>query len=292
MINLDFHIHSSVSDGTVTPSDIVSMAAGKEGISFIALTDHDTTAGVHEFFDAAERYKGKVYPLAGIEISTDYRGEEIHILGYGIDPDNHHFNERLREFRHSRDERNIRIIEKMQKDGFDISLSDIEHKERQTTVARPDIARALVSKGYADSIKDAFQKYISEDGPYFSKRPLPGYDEVISLIIEAGGTPVLAHILQYEKYFTKEELTHMASTLTKSGILGIETYYSEYDKDDIAFIERLAEKNSLFKTIGSDFHGENKVGLKLFSGRDKNTAPEDIKRSLIKRFFPDYTSET
>lgn len=281
MTAIDLHIHSTASDGTVSPAGLIQIIEQSSDEAVVALTDHDTTAGIDEFIRAAEKSSKKITVIPGVEISTDYRGEEIHILGLGIDPDNSHLNERLAVCRQSRDNRNVRIIEKMQAAGFDIALSDIHPKKEGAAIARPDIARALLEKGYVSSVQEAFDKYISDDGPFFADRIMPDADTVISLIHEAGGKAVLAHILQYRKHFTDDELQAMADNLTEKGLDGIETYYSGYTAEDIRYIEDISESRGLFRTAGSDFHGDNKRDIRIFTGKGSLNVPEGLSDKIL-----------
>lgn len=286
MTLLDLHMHSTASDGTLSPSSLIDQITQAEGDrSVVALTDHDTTAGIDEYIQAAEKSPANITVIPGVEISTDYMGEEIHILGLGIRWNDENLNSRLEEFRHSRDNRNIRIIDKMKAAGFDISLSDIKPKKKGAAVARPDIARALVDKGYCKTVQEAFDRYISEDGPFFADRIMPGPETVIGLIKSAGGTAVLAHVLQYRKHFSDEELVTMVRTLSDAGLGGIETYYSGYGSCDIAFIQELASEFRLFCTAGSDYHGSNKPDISLFTGKGDLNPPPELADEILSRFI-------
>ena len=278
-------MHSTASDGTLSPSALIGLISSAKGDRAVtALTDHDTTAGIDEYIEAAEKSPMNITVIPGVEISTDYMGEEIHILGLGIRWNDENLNRRLEDFRHSRDSRNIQIINKMKAAGFDISLSDIHPKKRGAAVARPDIARALVNKGYCKTVQEAFDRYISEDGPFFADRIMPGPETVIELIKSAGGTAVLAHILQYRKHFSDEELVTMVRSLSEAGLEGIETYYSGYKSCDIAFIEELASEFGLFRTAGSDYHGSNKPDISLFTGRGGLNPPPELADEILSRF--------
>lgn len=281
MTAIDLHIHSTASDGTVSPAGLISAIENLTGDALVALTDHDTTAGIDEFIRAAEESSKEIRVIPGVEISTGYKGEEIHILGLGIDRNSSHLYESLARFRQSRDNRNLRIIEKMNAAGFDISLSDVHPKKEGAAIARPDIARALLEKGYVSSVQEAFDKYISDDGPFFADRILPDADTVISLIHEAGGKAVLAHIIQYRKHFSDDELSIMADELTAMGLDGIETYYSGYTADDIQFIEDISDRHGLFRTAGSDFHGDNKPDICIFTGKGSLNVPEGLPEILM-----------
>ena len=275
MIKIDLHIHSTASDGTDSPSEIIEKVASISEKAVIALTDHDTTAGTREFSEAAEKYSDRITAIKGVEISTDYNGVEIHMLGLNIDPDNVLLNEKLALFRESRDRRNTEMIAKLNEYGFDISMDDIELKDPGETMARPDIARALLKKGYVSSIQEAFDKYIADDAPCFVSRTMPTPKESIELITEAGGTPVLAHIMLYKK-LDEEKKRNLVKELKDYGLKGIETYYSDYTEEGTAFVESLAKEFNLFRTAGSDYHGGNKPHISLFTGTGNLNPPEEI----------------
>ena len=160
---IDLHIHSTASDGTFSPTEIINDAlklAGDKNPVVIALTDHDTVAGTEEFQKAAAKHKERLTAISGVEISTDYHGVEIHVLGYNIDTKNKALLERLAVCRESRDGRNAKIIEKLQEQGFKISMDEIKPDKPGETIARPHIAKLLMKKKYVSSVQEAFDKYL------------------------------------------------------------------------------------------------------------------------------------
>lgn len=276
----DIHLHSIVSDGKLTPTEVVEeaiaylrkkeMETGEKKRALIALSDHDTVGGVDEFLNAAKKYPDDLEAVGAIEISADYGTTEVHILAYGIDYQDEEFLRQVEDFRDGRNRRNLKMLEKLQADGFDITMEDLLEGCKGETVARPAFAAALVKKGYASSLKEAFDKYIGNDKPYFVNRVRPAADGVIKLITIHGGIPVLAHLMLCKK-LSDEEKEQMVYEMAKGfeyNIKGLETFYSEYTEEEQEFVERLADKYGLFKTCGSDFHGSNKPGLYMFDGRD------------------------
>lgn len=281
---IDLHIHSTSSDGTFSPTEIINNAlnlAKKDSPVVIALTDHDTVAGIKEFQKASLKYKQKLTAIPGIEISTNYHGTEVHILGYNINPSNKTLLNKLTIYRESRDGRNAKIIEKLKEQGFDISMDDIHPDKPGETIGRPHIARFLMKKKYVSSIQEAFDKYLAEGRSCYVERIMPTPQEAIDLIKTSGGIPVLAHLMLYKNLNAaeKESLVH---ELKEYGLIGIETYYNTYTPVEQAYVAGLAKQWGLLETGGSDFHGQNKPDISLFNGRGKMEVPESILPELLK----------
>jgi len=245
---VDLHLHSTASDGQFTPTDLVQMCRAK-GLRVIALTDHDTTDGVAEAMAAAARADA-VPPLTvipGVEISTDVPGQyEIHIIGYYIDLENAALQRRLTGMRESRLSRARAIWERLNELGHSVSWERVLVLAGDGSVGRPHIAQALVEAGYAESIADAFQKYIGKTGQAYVPRPKLRPEEAIQLIRDAGGVPVLAH---------PDHVIEHIPALVQAGLMGLEAYYNGYPVVEVEFLKRLAHKHGLIVTGGSDFHG-------------------------------------
>lgn len=276
---IDLHIHSTASDGTLTPTEIVQSAlkstkSEKDPI-VIALTDHDTVAGVSEFLKEAKKYKERVTAIPGVEISTNYHGVEIHILGYNVDPENKELLEQLKICRESRDGRNEKIISRLQAEGFQITMEDIKPEDPNETIARPHIAKQLMKKKYVSSVKEAFDKYLAEGRSCYVERIMPTPQEAIRLIKNSGGTPVLAHLMYYKKLNAAEKEV-LVSELKEAGLEGIEAYYNTYTPVEEEYVSSLAKQNALLLTGGTDFHGQNKPHISLFTGQGKMEVPEAI----------------
>ena len=299
---IDLHIHSTASDGTLSPSEIVksaihminkeknspiALAEGTEntpGIcktqrnpnqAVIALTDHDTTAGLEEFLREAEKYKDQITAIPGIEISSDYHGTEIHILGYQIDPAQKTFQNELKKYRESRDGRNKAIIQKLQKRGFHISMEELRADHPDETIARPHIARKLMEKHYVSSVKEAFDQYLAEGRSCYVPRIKPDVQKAIRLILENGGIPVLAHLM-YDRNLSSAQKNELTAALKEEGLAGIEAYYNTYTPAEEAYVLGLARQHGLIVTGGSDFHGENKPHISLFTGQGNMSVPKTI----------------
>lgn len=276
---IDLHIHSTASDGTLTPAEIIHTAlkATDEETDpiVIALTDHDTVAGISEFLKEADKYKKRLTAIPGIEISTNYHGVEIHILGYNVNPENKELLEQLKIYRESRDRRNEKIIEKLQAEGFEITMDDIKPDNPGNTIARPHIAKQLMKKKYVSSVKEAFDKYLAEGQSCYVERIMPTPEEAIKLIKNSGGIPVLAHLMYYNKLNASEKES-LVFKLKQAGLIGIESYYNTYTPVEEAYILSLAKQSGLLLTGGTDFHGENKPHISLFKGQGSMEVPESI----------------
>lgn len=276
---IDLHIHSTASDGTLTPTEIVQTAlkstkSEKDPI-VIALTDHDTVAGVSEFLKEAKKNKERVTAIPGVEISTNYHGVEIHILGYNVEPENKELLEQLKICRESRDGRNEKIIARLQAEGFQITMEDIKPEDPNETIARPHIAKQLMKKKYVSSVKEAFDKYLAEGRSCYVERIMPTPQEAIALIRNSGGIPVLAHLMYYKKLNAAEKEV-LVSELKEAGLEGIEAYYNTYTPVEEEYVSSLAKQNALLLTGGTDFHGQNKPHISLFTGQGNMEVPEAI----------------
>lgn len=276
---IDLHIHSTASDGTLTPTEIIQSAlkatkSEKDSI-VIALTDHDTVAGVAEFMKEAEKQKERITAIPGVEISTNHHGVEIHILGYNIDPENKELLEQLKICRESRDGRNEKIIARLQAEGFQITMDDIKPEDPNETIARPHIAKQLMKKKYVSSVKEAFDKYLAEGRSCYVERIMPTPQEAIALIRNSGGIPVLAHLMYYKKLNAAEKEV-LVSELKEAGLEGIEAYYNTYTPVEEEYVASLAKQNALLLTGGTDFHGQNKPHISLFTGQGNMDVPEAI----------------
>lgn len=243
----DLHIHSTASDGRLTPAEVVREAA-RRGLEFIALTDHDTIEGIAPALAAAKSFPGlKLIP--GVEISTDIPKGEAHVLGYFIDYTSQELMVRLERFRNSRLERARRMVAKLDKLGVHLDWRRIEQIAGASVMGRPHIARAMLEKGYISSFKQAFTDYIGRDGPAYVEREKLTPAEAVALIIKAQGLAVLAHP------FTVGQPEAMIIELKAAGMVGIEAYYDGYSDEEIGRLVAIARRHNLITTGGSDYHG-------------------------------------
>lgn len=249
MGKVDLHLHSNASDGKYSPAELVNLAA-RAGLTIIALTDHDSTEGIAPALAAALSIPElKVIP--GVEIGTDVPHGEVHILGYFIDYEDKKLNETLARLRHSRLFRANKMLEKLNHLGIKIEWERVQELAGSGAVGRPHVARAMLEKGYINSIKEAFDKYIGREGPAYVEREKMSPEEAVGLVKDAQGLPVLAHP------GTVPELEQLLTRLKGAGILGIEVYYSQTLPRDIKKFKQLALHFGLVITGGSDFHGLN-----------------------------------
>lgn len=249
MILIDMHTHSRFSDGKYTPAQLAA-AAKKRGLALLALTDHDTTAGLPVFMEACER-EG-VRGLCGIELSAA-APHTLHILGYRITPGAGNLEKRLEEIRQKRSERNVKIFEKLNKLGLRVRIEEAEALTNGEVLARPHIAQLLVDKGYAFSIGDAFMKYLDRGAAAYVERERISAEEGIELIREAGGVAVLAHPAQCR--LDDAGLDALTARLKKAGLWGIEAVYGANCPETTFRHLALAKRFGLYATAGSDFHG-------------------------------------
>jgi len=243
----DLHLHSTASDGRLTPYEVVREAA-KKGLRFIALTDHDTIDGIAAAKDAVKSYPAlKLIP--GVEISTDIPSGEAHVLGYFIDYNSRELAEKLEHFRNSRLGRAQKMVAKLDKLGVHLDWRRIEQIAGSSVMGRPHIARAMLEKGYINSFKQAFSDYIGRNGPAYVEREKLTPAEAVALIIKARGLAVLAHP------FTVSQPEAMITELKSAGLTGIEAYYNGYSDEEKDQLVAMAKKHNLIATGGSDYHG-------------------------------------
>lgn len=268
---IDLHVHSNASDGTCTPTELVAEAS-RAGLSAFALTDHDTTDGIEEARAAAE--KSGIELIPGVELSTEYEGCEIHVLGLYIDIHDQTLQQQMADFRHSRDNRNVYMLEKLRAVGFDITQEALEEKFPDAVITRAHIARFLLDKGYIPDMKTAFAKYIGDGCPCYVPRPKVTPMDAVSYILAAGGVPVLAHPVMY--HMERAKLLRMIHEMKAHGLRGIEAIYSENTPADEQIYKELARSEGLLISGGSDFHGTNKPDLYLGTGRGRLYIPYSL----------------
>lgn len=310
---VDLHVHSTRSDGTYTPTRLVDYAMEK-GLSAFALTDHDTVDGLEEAISyaaqlrqqAAENIAQDTIPAAasgsdafsapevvpGVELSTEYQGKDVHIVGLYIDYRDARFQEYLRHFVASREERNHKMCALLQEAGMEISYEILQKTFPDSVITRAHYAKYMLMQGYVKSIAEAFERYVGDHCPYFVPREKVTPAQAVSLIREAGGIPVLAHPILY--HMSDVRLDALTGELKDAGLMGIEAIYSTYHACDERQIRRLASKYDLLISGGSDFHGDNKPGLDLGTGYGKLYIPEEIldrirrvHEDLIKQRIPE-----
>jgi hypothetical protein len=257
---VDLHCHSTASDGTLPPEAVVRLAKDR-GLSALALTDHDTVAGIDPA--AAEAEKLGIDFLSGIEISAEfpYPGT-LHLLGYGVDPKFESLKDLTTTLLAGRDNRNPRMVAKLNEMGVHVTMDEWHAEARGSVLGRPQLAALLHRKGYVSSIKQAFDKYLGQGAPaYVDKERLPP-SRAIELVLQSGGVPVLAHPVQLRTE-NDAQLERIVRELRDHGLRGIEVIHSDHDANLVKKYEALADRLNLLKTGGSDFHGTNKTNIDL-----------------------------
>jgi hypothetical protein len=256
---VDLHIHSTASDGSLTPRELVAHARA-QGMQAVALTDHDTIDGLEEALAAGAELGLEVIP--GVEISAHHAPGSMHILGYFINHRNGRLDQQLQVLKQARADRNPQIIAKLKKLGLAISLAEVEDVSGGGQVGRPHIAQVLQQKGYVATFQEAFEKYLGNHGPaYVSKFRFPPRD-AIAMITAAGGVASLAHPFTLE-YSSPGHLKMTLQQLQEWGLAALEVYYPEHPPERQALYSRLARELGLLMTGGSDFHGAIKPDVKI-----------------------------
>ena len=244
---VDLHIHTTASDGRLPPEEIVQRAA-EQGLKYIAITDHDTVAGISRALQAGTAFPGLTV-IPGMEINTDTQTGEVHILGYCIDYKSKELESSLNRLRHSREIRAKKIVDNLSGMGIGISWERVMELAGGGSVGRPHIAQAMFEGGHIPSLQEAFIKYIGRHGPAYAERERLSPEEAVKLVVLAGGLPVLAHPEDVD------ELESFLKSLKKVGLIGLETYYDGYHRDTVKKLAKIAERYGLITTGGSDFHG-------------------------------------
>lgn len=274
---VDLHVHSTRSDGTLSPKELVDYAITK-GLKAFALTDHDTVDGLFEAISYAEelRKTNDAVPevIPGIEFSTEYEGKEVHIVGLFIDYKSDVFKEYLDEFVRTREERNVKMCRALTEAGMPIDYEEMKAAFPNSVITRAHMAVYMLNKGYAKSREEIFDRYIGDNCPFYIKREHITPMKAIQLILKAEGIPVFAHPILC--HLGKEKLSSFVSEFKAAGLIAIEGLYSTYDKKDEHTIKDIAKKYHLLLSGGSDFHGANKKNIDLGIGQGKLKIPDSI----------------
>jgi len=263
---VDLHTHSTASDGELAPAELVQLALDR-GLDVIALTDHDSCDGIEAILNAARGTSLEVIP--GVELSADVPQTEVHILGYWMDWHDPHFQAMLTKFRDGRYGRAEKMTKKLAALGVPISFERVKEIAGDAAIGRPHVAQALLEAGHVSTLVEAFDKYIGRNGPAYVERFRLTPEDAVTLILQAGGVPVLAH---------PREVTHWIAPLVKVGLIGLEVYYGLYDDETRADLARLARQYGLITTGGSDFHGLNKMAH--MSGLGEANVPSHVVAQL------------
>lgn len=267
-MTIDLHIHSTISDGTMSPSELVLYAAQK-GLSAISITDHDTVAGVDEAVAAGQSLGVEVVP--GIELSVLYHDSSVHMLGYLFD---HHSRTLLTALRHLQDGRAVRnkkILSRLTSQGIDIHLRELEKIAGPGECGRPHIAKLLLEKNVVKTMDEAFEKYLGQGASAYVSRMMYDAGEAIKLIRDAGGISILAHPSPMDQ--AQGAFGGNLEDLVDLGIDGIEVYYPSHSRKFRKQLMTFAKQRNLLMTGGSDFHGAIRPGTSLAGGKNVSVPP-------------------
>jgi predicted metal-dependent phosphoesterase TrpH len=281
---VDLHIHTTASDGVMSPSEIVRYAKGK-GLQAIAITDHDTIGGLGEGLSEGEKIGFEVIP--GIEISAEHSPGSMHLLGFFIDIHHPLLIERLEYLQKARKERNPKMVEKLNQLGIKITYDEVVKASGGGQIGRPHFAQVLIEKKYVRSFQEAFDRFLKKGAPAYVEKFRFTPKEALYFINEAKGVAVLGHpnTLGMNGY---SELEDLLLKLIENGLKGIEVYYPEHSPLEIAQFKNLAERYGLLVTGGTDYHGIEKNGLDIGVGRGEMRLPYSMVEALKatrNRFF-------
>lgn len=301
MLTVDLHVHSNRSDGSFSPTQLVDYACEK-GLAAFALTDHDTIDGLEEAIryaqslqekhgqtvcapaetaqDSAFQATGHKVPevIPGIEFSTEYMGQDVHILGLYIDYRNEDFTGQLKAFVDSRAARNRKMCDLLQENGIPVSYEELIAEYPDAVITRAHYAKYMLSHGYVKTMSEAFDRYIGDHCPCYIPREKVTPVQAVELILSAGGIPILAHPVLY--HMSDAQLDTLTAHLKEAGLSGLEAIYSTYTDSDERRMRVLAKKYGLAISGGSDFHGANKPGLDLATGYGKLFVPYSVLENL------------
>ena len=262
MSRIDLHLHTTHSDGSLSPTDVLRLAH-KAGVTALAITDHDIVTGMPEAIAAGAELGIEIIP--GVEISSRVGNSELHILGYFLQWQDPELNQRLATLRESRHSRNPQIIERLRALGLDVTYEEVRTLAGTDAVGRPHIARLLMDKHYVTSAKDAFDRYLADGRPAYVARELPSPADAIAWIRAAGGVAVLAHPTWAK--VSGESLNALLIALKAEGLGGIDVHYSSHTKRQTREYHDLAKRLDLLITGGSDFHGITKPDIEVGTGK-------------------------
>lgn len=276
---IDLHAHSTFSDGSLTPAELAA-AGQRAGLTALALTDHDTMAGIDAFLAAGKDMSaGTVMEcIPGVEISAEVPKGTMHVLGYLMDHTDEDLNRSLAMIRGGREERNGRILERLRELGVEVSREEVAVYAGEDVLGRPHIAQAMMARGYVPTIKAAFDRYLAKGKPGYMDRLRLSPKESVAAIRRAGGVAVLSHPFTLD--MGREELRQTVSKLCDAGLQGVEVYYSEHSDAQVSEYLGLVSSFGLIATGGSDFHGEINPKVRLGVGFGSLRVPDEIVAAL------------
>ena len=261
MVQADLHLHTTFSDGNLTPTQIVDLCAAK-GIRHAAITDHDSTEGIGEALMASRRHRD-LEIIVGVELSTDVPGSEIHLLGYFLDHEDPGLQGALRAFRDGREGRARRMVERLAELDVPVSWERVEELSDGGAIGRPHIAQAMVEAGYVEYPKDAFDRYLGRNGPAYVERVRLTPAEAVRMVVENGAVPVMAHPTFSVPHMDDDGIAELHGILVElrgEGLAGVEVYYGRYEPDVVALLKSMADELGLIPCGGSDYHASGNPG--------------------------------
>lgn len=275
---IDLHVHSSASDGSLTPEEVVELAK-HAGLTSFALTDHDTVEGVERALDHAKKIKD-IEVIPGTELSCYYNNREIHIVGLFINHKDETFLNELQKLEQAREARNEKMVQNFVDAGIPITLEELKHGNPNSVITRAHFARVLIEKGICKDKNEVFDKYLGIGCPFYLPKPKVTPEHVISLINQAGGIAILAHPYSYK--LSKTEIEHMLDDLIPAGLSGMECYYSTYDDGQMQELRNIAHAKNLLISGGSDFHGTVKPDISIGTGHGNLRIPDKLLTAIRK----------
>ena len=278
MCFIDLHVHSNASDGTLSPREVVLLAQ-EAGLSAIALTDHDTTAGTAEAMAAGEETGVRVIP--GIEVSSSYEDKELHILGLFVHPGEAGFEDFLKAMRARRDRRNEEMLARFARDGITFTQEELTGGNPDTVITRAHVARALLARGAGSSREQIFKKYLQYGGRYCPLKEHFPPEEVVRILLENGAFVSLAH--PFEHRLGDRATEQLIARLASLGMQGLEVYHSSHNPLEVKKLSSIARRLRLLPTGGSDFHGANKPDIQIGTGRGGLRLPISLLEDIEKR---------
>lgn len=269
---IDLHVHSSASDGSFTPEEVVALANAAK-LRYFALTDHDTVDGVARALEAAAAYEN-LDVIPGIELSCYYKEREIHIVGLYVDYQNTEFLDELQKLKNARENRNKKMVQNFVTAGIPLTMEELKHNTPDSVITRAHFARILIEKGICKNKKEAFDKYLGIGCPFYLAKPKITPEHVLNLIHLAGGVSILAHPYSYK--FSKTEVEILLDELIPLGLSGMECYYSTYGQGQTQELRSMALSRNLLVSGGSDFHGVIKPDISIGTGHGNLRIPEKL----------------
>ena len=260
-VEVDLHLHTQASDGALSPTELVALCA-ERGLRTIAISDHDSTEGLAEAYEAVRERPG-LEIIPAIELSTDIPGSEIHILGYFIDAEDAAFQRTLKGFREGRYERGRLMVEKLVELGYSITWERVREIAGDAAIGRPHIASAMVEAGYFEYSRDVFDSLIGRNGPAYVERAKLTPEDAIGMLRENGAAPVMAHPTYSAVKSDRGDVQGLEDTLAHlqaRGLVGVEVYYGDYTAEQVAYLKGIADNLGLIPCGGSDYHGSGNPG--------------------------------